>query len=96
MSAITDEEMGALAELSMLKLGKKETAALKADIQNILGYVQTLDELNTDGVEPTYRLNNLKNMFRADEVDQTQVGRDQMLALAPDFTDNQVKIPKVL
>lgn len=96
MSAITDEEMGALAKLSMLKLGKKETAALKVDIQNILGYVQTLDELNTDGVEPTYRLNDLKNMFRSDEVDQTQVGRDQMLALAPDSTDNQVKIPKVL
>lgn len=55
-----------------------------------------LGELNTDGVEPTYQVNGLKNVLRDDVVDQGVVTRGDLLAVAPETLDNQVKVPKVL
>ena len=54
-----------------------------------------LDELDTDGVEPTFQLTGLQNVWREDEVKQN-LTREQLLALAPESEDNQVKVPKVL
>ena len=55
-----------------------------------------LAELDTTGVEPTYQVNGLQNVFREDVVDQGAVTREALLAIAPDTADNQVKVPKVL
>lgn len=96
MSTITNDDVQNLAQLSNIQLSAEEAVALSADIENILTYVDMLGELDTSGVEPTYQVNDLKNVFRDDVVDQAGVTRADLLAIAPEALDNQVKVPKVL
>lgn len=96
MSTITNKDVQNLAQLSNIQLSTEEASALSADIENILTYVDMLGELDTSGVEPTYQVNDLKNVFREDVADQAGVSRADLLAIAPESLDNQVKVPKVL
>ncbi len=96
MSTVSNDDVRGLAQLSNIQLSDEETESLKVDIANILTYIDMLGELDTEGVEPTYQVNGLQNVFRADEVNQGAVKREHLLALAPESLDNQVKVPKVL
>ena len=96
MSTISNDDVRGLAQLSNIQLSDEETESLKVDVANILTYIDMLGELDTEGVEPTYQVNGLQNVFRADEVNQGAVKREHLLALAPESLDNQVKVPKVL
>lgn len=96
MTQISRDDVQRLAQLSSLQLKDAEAEALTVDLQNILGYVEQLSELDTDGVEPTYQVTDLQNVWRADEVDDYGVSREALLDLAPDTAQNQIKVPKVL
>ena len=69
---------------------------LRVGIEKIINYINKLDELDTDGVEPTYQVTGLKNVWRDDEIIDSSVSRRQLLALAAEQSDNCVKVPKVL
>jgi aspartyl-tRNA(Asn)/glutamyl-tRNA(Gln) amidotransferase subunit C len=79
-----------------LELNETEIDSLRIDISNILGYVEKLNELNTEGVEPTYQVTNLNNVWRLDKEINYGVTREEMIARAPESSDNQIKVPKVL
>lgn len=96
MTQISRDDVLHLAQLSSLQLADDEIDDLQADIGNILGYVEQLGELDTSGVEPTYQVTDLENVWRNDEVIDYGIAREQLLALAPDQTNNSVKVPKVL
>jgi aspartyl-tRNA(Asn)/glutamyl-tRNA(Gln) amidotransferase subunit C len=96
MTQISRDDVRHLAQLSSLQLSDQEADSLTTDIENILGYVQQLAELNTDGVEPTYQVTDLENVWRDDVVIDDGISREQLLALSPDQANNQVKVPKVL
>lgn len=96
MTKISRDDVLHLAQLSSLQLADDEIDALQEDIGNILGYVEQLSELDTSGVEPTYQVTGLTNVWRDDEVDQSAATRKQLLALAPEQQNNSVKVPKVL
>jgi len=96
MTQITRDDVLHLAQLSSLKLDDGEIDGLRTDISNILGYVEKLGELDTNGVEPTYQVTGLENVWRDDSVIDYGVERDDLLAIAPESTNNQVKVPKVL
>lgn len=96
MTQITREDVLHLAQLSSLKLDETEIDNLQIDIGNILGYVEKLNGLNTDGVEPTYQVTGLSNVWREDKIIDYGVSREALLDLAPESTENCVKVPKVL
>jgi aspartyl-tRNA(Asn)/glutamyl-tRNA(Gln) amidotransferase subunit C len=96
MTHISRDEVQKLAQLSSLQLADAELDALTVDIENILGYVRQLGELDTTGVEPTYQVTDLENVWRDDRVIDYGVTREQLLGLAAEAKDNQVKVPKVL
>ena len=96
MNQITQSVVQHLAQLSNLQLTPDEVASLQTDLQNIIGYVQLLDELDTSGIEPTYQVTDLKNVWRADVVDNYGINKDVLLALAPEKEAEQIKVPKVL
>lgn len=96
MTVITKDDVLHLAQLSSLQLADDETDALQADLENIVSYIEQLSELNTEGVDPTYQVTGLTNVWREDTVDSGSVTRDALLALAPEQTEDQVKVPKVL
>ncbi len=95
MTTITINDVQRLASLSSLHLSDDEAQALQGDLERIIKYIEQLGELDTTGVEPTYQVTGLENVWRDDEV-VSDVGRDALLALAPDQQNNQVKVPKVL
>lgn len=96
MTVITTDDVQALARLSSLQLSDSEVADLAADLQNILKYVEQLGQLDTTGVEPTYQVTGLQNVWRDDTAAQSDVSREALLALAPEQADDHVKVPQVL
>lgn len=96
MTNITRDDVLHLAQLSNLQLVDDEVDALQQNIGDILGYVDQLGELDTSGVEPTYQVTGLENVNRDDTVMASDVSREELLALAPEQHDGQVKVPKVL
>jgi aspartyl-tRNA(Asn)/glutamyl-tRNA(Gln) amidotransferase subunit C len=95
-TAISHDDVLHLAQLSHLQLSDDEVAALQADLENILGYVEQLGELDTTGIEPTYQVTDLENVMREDIVQPHEASRERLLALAPAQEKNQIKVPKVL
>ena len=96
MSTITNDDVRRLAQLSSLQMSDDEVQAIRTDIENILNYVQQLNELDTTGIEPTYQVTGLQNVWRDDQIDGGGVSREQLLALATERTENCVKVPQVL
>lgn len=96
MTNISTDDVQHLAQLSSLQLEDGEAESLRVDLENILGYIEQLSELNTEGVEPTYQVTDLQNVWRDDVVDDYGLSREALLALAPDAEKNQIKVPKVL
>ena len=96
MTKISRDDVMKLAVLSNLQLADDEIGSLQSDIEKILEYVEQLDELDTDGVDPAYQVTGLKNVMRTDEVSVGSVDRAALLALAPEQKDNQIKVPKVI
>lgn len=95
-STLSNDEILHLAKLSNIELTKGEISLLKHDLSAILSYINSLSELDTEGIEPTYQVTGLKNVFRDDALERDSVERDVLLDLAPDREDNQIKVPKVL
>jgi aspartyl-tRNA(Asn)/glutamyl-tRNA(Gln) amidotransferase subunit C len=96
MTALSRDDVQHLAQLSSLQLTDEELTNLQADIGNILGYIEQLGELDTSGVEPTYQVTGLENVWRDDSVTESAVTRETMLALSTESANHQVKVPKVL
>ena len=96
MTRISHDDVQHLAQLSSLQLTDDEVSSLQVDLENIVGYIQQLDELDTTGVDPTYQVTDLENVWRADEVDNYGVDKTTLLSLAPATEADQIKVPKVL
>lgn len=96
MSTITTDDVRHLAQLSSLQLSDDEIENLRADIENIINYINQLQELDTSGVEPTYQVTGLENVWRDDEVDDGGVTPEKLLSLAAEQAEHSVKVPKVL
>lgn len=96
MTQISRDDVLHLAQLSSLQLSENEIDNLRDDLAGIIGYIEQLGELDTAGIEPTYQVTGLTNVWREDVVDQGEVAREQLLALAPEQQSNAVKVPKVL
>jgi aspartyl-tRNA(Asn)/glutamyl-tRNA(Gln) amidotransferase subunit C len=96
MTQISRDDVLHLAQLSRLELDDAEIDGLQTDISNILGYVEQLNSLDTTGVEPTYQVTGLSNVWRDDVVLDYGISREQLLALTPEVADFQIKVPKVL
>ncbi len=93
---IKREDIIHLGKLSNFDLSEKEIESLSKDISEIIKYISQLDELNTDGVEPTYQVFEMENVWRGDEILEQDASREQLLALTKEEKDNQIKVPKVL
>ncbi len=96
MSAITIDDVKRLAALSALMVSDDEAESLRSQLQDILGYVEQLDEVDTAGVEPTYQVTGLENVTRPDVVGQSNIDRDNLLKNAPATHDGHIKVKKVL
>ena len=84
-----------VAELSRLSLKPEERAKLAKDLEKILAYVDQLQELKTDSIEPTSHPLAIENVFREDEVIPCDI-REAVLKCAPKREENYFKVPKII
>ena len=96
MTKISSQDVARLAALSNLSLDEEETKQLQIDLDNIVRYISELQTLDTGGVEPTYQVTGLEDIWRDDEVIEYDVSRSKLLDGAPAVKDQQIKVPKVL
>lgn len=95
-ATISKEEVFQLARLAQLQLADEEVSQLQNDLSNILEHINKLMELDTSGIEPTYQVTELRNIFREDKVQISPVSREKLIELAADKANHQIKVPKVL
>ena len=88
----TIEYVGILAKL---ELSREERQAAKRDMSRMLDYVDKLNELDTEGVEPMSHVFPVNNVFREDVVTGVDQ-RDRILSNAPRQKDGAFKVPKTV
>jgi aspartyl-tRNA(Asn)/glutamyl-tRNA(Gln) amidotransferase subunit C len=93
MVSITDVEK--IAKLAKLKFAGDEKVKLQQDLNKILEYIDQLNELNLDNVEPLENINETENVLRKDEPEKW-LTTEEALKNAPSKTRKFFKVPKVL
>ncbi len=91
---INETQVRKVAKLARLELTDEEVARFSRDLESILEYVQKLNELNTEGVEPLAHCLPITNVLREDEV-QPSLGAEETLANAPDRYEDYFKVPPI-
>lgn len=84
-----------LANLSRLKFDDTQKESIKADLQNMIQFVEKLNELDTTGVEPLLHMSDNVNILREDEV-KGSIDRAEGLKNAPVQDGVFFKVPKVI
>ena len=93
--SISEEDVRWIAHLARLEMPSAELDILQRDLNAIVDYVNQLQTVNTDGVEPLAHPLDLANVFR-DDVPVPSPGVDAMLANAPERKGDFFAVPAVL
>jgi aspartyl-tRNA(Asn)/glutamyl-tRNA(Gln) amidotransferase subunit C len=92
---VNDALVDKLANLARLSFDDVEKAAIKKDLQNMIQFVDKLNELDTTGVEPLLHVSDQVNILRADEV-KGSITREKALQNAAVHDRQFFKVPKVI
>lgn len=92
---ITEETITYVAALAKLELSEVEKEKAKEDLDKIISYIDTMKELDIDGIEPMSHAFPLKNVFREDVVTNGN-DRDNILANAKQKKDGSFMVPKTV
>lgn len=84
-----------LEKLGRIELTEEQRTASEKDLQDILTYIDTLNELDTDGVEPASHSFPVANVMRPDEV-TNGADSDAVLQNAPNQKDGCFVVPKTV
>jgi aspartyl-tRNA(Asn)/glutamyl-tRNA(Gln) amidotransferase subunit C len=96
MSKLSRDDVLKLAKLSRLKLSDEEIEKFRVELSEIIDYVEQLDSVETSGLEPTYQVTGLRNVFRLDEAKDYGYKTEDLLKNAPSTQDGQFKVKRVL
>ena len=92
---ISDETIEQVGILAKLELSGEEKEAAKADMERMLDYIDTLNELDTSEVEPMSHVFPVHNVFREDVVTNGD-NQEQTLANAPLRKEDSFEVPKTI
>jgi len=91
---VTIKDVEHIAALAKLKFTDEEKKKLQAELNKILEYMDKINELDLEGVEPLENINNTENVFREDKAEKC-LTKEEALKNAPAKTDDFFKVPKV-
>ena len=92
---VNDPLVEKLARLSRLRFDDAEKVEIKNDLQRMIGFVEKLNELNLEGVEPLQHMSEEVNILREDKVEGS-ISREDALKNAPYHDEQFFKVPKVI
>jgi aspartyl-tRNA(Asn)/glutamyl-tRNA(Gln) amidotransferase subunit C len=92
---VSTEQVRHIAKLARIAMSDEEIERLAPELNNILGWVEQLGEVNTEGVEPLTAVIDQKLRLRDDVVTEGNI-RDEILANAPEAQHGFFAVPKVI
>jgi aspartyl-tRNA(Asn)/glutamyl-tRNA(Gln) amidotransferase subunit C len=92
---VSSEQVRHIAKLARIAMSEEELARLEPELNNILGWVEQLAEVDTDGVEPLTAVIDQKLRLRDDVVNDGNI-REDVLANAPEAQHGFFAVPKVI
>ena len=90
---VDNELIDKLANLSKLEFNADAKNEIKEDLSKILNFMEKLNELSTDGIEPLIYINEAVNVVREDVVNYP-ITKQAALANAPLKNEDYIKVPK--
>jgi aspartyl-tRNA(Asn)/glutamyl-tRNA(Gln) amidotransferase subunit C len=93
--SVSHEQVRHIAKLARIAMSDEELERLLPELNNILGWVEQLGEVNTDGIEALTAVIDQKLRLRDDVVNDGNI-RDDVLANAPDAQHGFFAVPKVI
>lgn len=93
--SIEKSDVEYVARLARLALTEEEKELYTTELNAVLGFMETLNQLDTTDVSPTTHVLDLKNVFR-DDVVGISMPTEEVVANAPEAEDGQFKVPKIM
>lgn len=93
--SVTIQDVAYIAELARLRFTEPEQEKMQRELNTILQYIEKLNEVDTEGVEPLSSIHDQSNVFR-DDVEEPSLSNAEALKNAPDRQDRFFKVPKVI
>ncbi|NQT26060.1 Asp-tRNA(Asn)/Glu-tRNA(Gln) amidotransferase subunit GatC [candidate division KSB1 bacterium] len=95
MAKISDQDVEKIAQLAKLKITESEKESYRSHLEEIVSYVEKLNELDTDDVDPTFSVQQRKQVLRPDET-KPSLPREDALKNAPSQANGFFRVPKII
>ncbi len=92
---ITLKMIDHLAHLSRLEFDTDKKEGIRHDLNRMVGFIEKLQEVNTEGIEPLVFMSDVQNVWRKDEI-KGSINRDEALANSPANDNVYFKVPTVI
>jgi aspartyl-tRNA(Asn)/glutamyl-tRNA(Gln) amidotransferase subunit C len=92
---LNKEMVAKLAKLAQLEFNPAEAESIRNDLQKMIGFVEKLNEIDTEGILPLTHISKTENSLREDVV-QGSVDNETALSNAPERLDQFFTVPKVI
>lgn len=89
---VSKKEVEKIASLARLSLSEEELESRTNDMNNILNYMDSLNEINTDGVEELLNVHDMNNSLREDEYSNS-ISKKDVLKNSPSKNENYIEVP---
>jgi aspartyl-tRNA(Asn)/glutamyl-tRNA(Gln) amidotransferase subunit C len=95
LTKITIDEVKYVANLARLAITEEEAEKFTDQLDRIIGFAEQLNELNTDNVEPTSHVLDIKNVMRED-IAEAGLPVEEVLKNAPEHENGQIRVPSII
>jgi len=92
---ISKQEIEHITWLARIELAEEEKSLFTKQSNDILEYFRKIDEANTEGIEPTYHVLDIDNIYREDKVQQS-IPKEDALKNAPKKEESFFKSPRMI
>jgi aspartyl-tRNA(Asn)/glutamyl-tRNA(Gln) amidotransferase subunit C len=96
MAKLTRDDVLKLAQLARLDLNEAEIEQFRAEMSDILQFVEQLQSVDVNGLEPTHQVTGLTNVTRDDEIKDYGYKPEDLLKNVPHVKDHQIKVNRML
>ncbi|MDY6820528.1 MAG: Asp-tRNA(Asn)/Glu-tRNA(Gln) amidotransferase subunit GatC [Deferribacterota bacterium] len=95
MAELTKESVLHVARLAYLSIDDEKLDRFTEEFNDIVNYVEKLSEINTDNIEPTSHVLEIKNVFREDFA-QPSLDKEEVFKNAPQYEKDHFKVPRII
>ena len=93
--AVTKDQVKYIASLAKLEIPENQLDAFTKEMEQIIEFADSLNKIDTEGIEPTAHIQGIENVLRADSEPQ-QFNTEELLKNAPQKVDSCFSVPKVV